>query len=308
MLAAPETQALEMQALHSEIAMAYTLTPGRAAGVFLAEIGKRRIVASRFANGDVVAPAQDFSPADGESDPELVLAPETGELCGFTRVDGNLLGLIRLDGCVNSFVHHLLEVELDQLEVGARVRAAWADGVEKSILAIRGFVPAQDAPIGSVSPLAEHEPPVEVVPYDIRLQYEHSYGPYYGRLFDEIRTNRVIMGVRTSEGDSALLPPREIDDITHKRTGTWKACKDTGTIRGCSIINLEFAGQTRPPPYVYAEIVLDGASTRLIHMIEIDSIEQAKEQIKPGTRVRAIWGNERTGSLSDIERFEVIDE
>jgi uncharacterized OB-fold protein len=42
-------------------------------------------------------------------------------------------------------------------------------------------------------------------------------------------------------------------------------------------------------------------------MIEIESIEQAKEQIKPGTRVRAIWGNERTGSLSDIERFEVID-
>ena len=256
----------------------------------------------------MIAPAQDFSPLDGESDPVLVLAPETGELRGFTRVDGEVLALIQLDGCANSFVHRLIDVDLDELDVGSRVRAVWDEGVQQSILAIRGFVVDAGAEVGQVADLPEHDAPVEVVPYKIRLQYEHSYGPYYGRLFDEIKTNRVIMGVRTSEGDSALLPPREIDDISHKRTGTWKACKDTGTIRGCSIINLEFVGQTRPPPYVYAEIVLDGASTRLIHMIEIDSIEDAKQRIKPGTRVRAIWGQERTGSLSDIERFEVIDE
>ena len=141
------------------------------------------------------------------------------------------------------------------------------------------------------------------------LPYEHAYGPYYGRMFDEIREFGRIMGVRSSGGDDALLPPREIDDITHKRTGTWKACADTGTIRACSIINMEFVGQTREPPYVYAEIVLDGASTRLIHMIDIVSLEDAKQRIKPGTRVRAIWTTgARKGSMSDIERFEVIDE
>lgn len=189
-----------------------------------------------------------------------------------------------------------------------RVSAKFAAEPETSILAIEGFVPDAAAAEGKVKPLGDNAAALEVVPYKLRLQYEHSYGPYYGRLFDEIKANRVIMGVRTSEGDAALLPPREVDDITHKRTGTWKACKDTGTIRGCSIINLEFLGQTRPPPYVYAEIVLDGASTRLIHMIDIDDVEEAKKRIKPGTRVRAVWGKERTGSLSDIERFEVIDE
>ena len=82
-------------------------------------------------------------------------------------------------------------------------------------------------------------------------------------------------------GDDALLPPREIDDLTHKRTGTWKTCENTGTIRGCSIINMEFIGQTRPPPYAYAEIVLDGASTRLIHMIEIESIHLGQGTYPP---------------------------
>ena len=308
MLYAPETRSIDAQTLHSELAMPYTLTPGRAAGVFLAEMANQRIVGSRFATGVVIAPAQDFSPVDGESDPELVEVPSSGTLSGFTRVDGVIIGTIRLDGCDNDFVHRIIDASIDALSVGMRLVAKFSAEPETSILAIEGFVPGADAAHGEVKALGDHADPVDVVPYKLRLQYEHSYGPYYGRMFDEIKSNRVIMGVRSSDGDSALLPPREIDDVSHKRTGTWKACKDTGTIRGCSIINLEFLGQTRPPPYVYAEIILDGASTRLIHMIDIDDIEDAKQRIKPGTRVRAVWGSERTGSLSDIERFEVIDE
>jgi uncharacterized OB-fold protein len=308
MLSAPDAWATDLPPLHSELNMPYTLTPGRAAGTFLAEIGNRRIVGSRFASGLTIAPAQDFSPKDGEADFEFVEAPHTGTLTGFTELPDGVIGLIRLDGCDNDFPHRMLG-DVGALEVGMRVEAAWAEGIETTILAIEGFLPAPDAPTGEVVLLADPLAPVEVIPYKLKLEYQHAYGPYYGRLFDEIRTNRRIMGVRSSDGDAALLPPRERDDITHKRTGTWKACADTGTIRGCSIINLEFLGQTRKPPYVYAEIVLDGASTRLIHMIDIDDVESAKQRIKPGTRVRAVWREgEREGSLRDIERFEVIDE
>ena len=308
MLYAPDTRKIDLPTFHSEIDIPYTLTPGRAAGTFLAEVANRRIVGSRFASGLVIAPAQDFSPVDGEDRYEFVEAPATGVLTAFTKVDGKIIGLVQLDGCDNEFPHRMLG-ELSELRVGMRIAAEWEDGVEASILAIKGFRSAPDAPLGSVKPIGQTAAPLEVVPYRMKLEYEHAYGPYYGRLFDEIRENKRIMGVRVSNGDDALLPPREIDDLTHKSTGTWKACEDTGTIRGCSIINMEFIGQTRPPPYVYAEIVLDGASTRLIHMIEIESIDWAKEHVRPGCRVRAIWTTgERTGSLRDIERFELIDE
>lgn len=307
MFAAPETYPIDLPTFHSEISMPYTLTPGRAAGTFLAEVKNGRIVGSRFASGRIVAPAEDFSSVDGEELASFVEAPQTGVLKGFTRVGGEVLGLIRLDGCDNDFAHKVL-ADMDDLSIGARVAAVWDDGVEASILAIKGFALAPDASMGSVTPLAETEEPIGVIPYSMTLPYEHAYGPYYGRMFDEIREHGRVMGVRTSNGEDALLPPREIDDLTHKRTGTWKACADTGTIRGCSIINMAFLGQTREPPYVYAEIVLDGASTRLIHMIDIDDVESAKQKIKPGTRVRAIWtSGERKGSLADIERFEVID-
>lgn len=307
MYSAPETMPIELPTFHAEISLPYTLTPGRAAGTFLAEVKNRRIVGTRFPNGSVIAPAQDFSPTDGEMMESFVEAPQTGELTAFTRVDGQVIGLIKLDGCDNSFAHRVL-ADMADLKVGQRVEAEWDESVQESVLAIKGFRPAADAPVGTVSPLTETEAPLEAIKYALSLPYEHAYGPYYGRMFDEIKEHGRVMGVRSSGSDLALLPPREVDDISHKHTGTWKTCADTGTIRGCSIINMAFVGQTREPPYVYAEIVLDGASTRLIHMIEIESLEHAKEHIKPGTRVRAIWKEgERVGSMSDIDRFEVID-
>ena len=304
MLYAPDTETIDMPTLHAELNMPYTLTPGKAAGTFLAEIGNKRILGTRFSSGLTVAPAQDFSHIDGEDRYEFVEAPATGVLTAFTKVGGQVIGLIRLDGCDNDFPHRIL----GEPTLESRVEAVWAVGVDTSILTIEGFRPAPHAPLGTVKPYGDTAPPVEVVKYALSLHYEHAYGPYYGRMSDEIREFGRIMGVRTSSGDTALLPPREIDDITHKRTGTWKTCGNEGTIRGCSIINMEFRGQTRPPPYVYAEIVLDGASTRLIHMIEIANFEAGKA-IGPGTRVRAVWREgQRTGSLTnDIERFEVID-
>ncbi len=308
MLAAPDTQTIDMATFPSSIDLPYTLTPGKAAGTFLAEIGSRRILGTRFANGEVVAPAQDYSTRDAEDRYEFVEAPHTGVLGAFTQVGDDVIGLIQLDGCDNEFPHRML-AELSALSVGQRVAAVWDEAQEQSILCIAGFAPAPDAPVGTVKPFGETAAPLESIRYRMKLDYEHAYGPYYGRMFDEIREHGRIMGVRTSNGDDALLPPREIDDLTHKRTGTWKTCENTGTIRACSIINMEFIGQTRPPPYAYAEIVLDGASTRLIHMIEIESIPWAKEHVRPGRRVRAIWTlGERTGSLKDIERFELIDE
>lgn len=307
MYSAPDSYPIDLPTFHSEINLPYTLTPGRAAGTFLAEVKNRRIIASRFASGRVVAPAQDFSSIGGEEVDALVVAPDTGVLTDFTRVDGVVIGLIRLDGCDNAFPHRIL-ADLETLSAGQRVQAQWDDGVEASVLAIKGFVPAPEAPVGAITVPDRTEPALEVIPYAMKLEFEHAYGPYYGRMFDEIRENGVIMGVRQPGLDTALLPPREIDDISHKPTGTWKACADTGTIRACSIINMEVYGQTRAVPYVYAEIVLDGASTRMVHVIEIDDLETAKTAIKPGTRVQAVWSKgERKGRVSDIERFEVID-
>jgi uncharacterized protein len=309
MLSIPDTFPIDLPPFKSDLSMPYTLTPGRAVGAFLAEIGKKRIVGSRFKeSGTIAVPAQDFCPTSGHCDYELVEAPTTGVLNAFTETDRGLIGLIRIDGSTFDFAHRIVGATYDDLKVGIRVEVVWAEGVEKSILSIEGFKAAPNAPTGKICALQNPATPVEVIPYRLDLHYEHAFGPYYGRLFDEIKTNRRILGVRSSSGDGALLPPREVDDVSHKKTGTWVEVKQTGTVRAMSVIYLEFIGQKQPPPYIYAEIILDGALTRLIHNIAGIDMSRAKELVKPGTRVRAVWRDgEQTGSLADISHFEVID-
>jgi uncharacterized OB-fold protein len=75
------------------------------------------------------------------------------------------------------------------------------------------------------------------------------------------------------------------------------------------VIHLEFLGQKRKPPYVYAEINLDGTATRLIHNVGGFDITRAEELLQIGTRVRAVWKDISPGSgtLDDIAYFEPID-
>lgn len=305
----PDTLPIDMPPLSSDLSMPYTLTPGRAAGAFLAQIARRRLVGSKFkSSGTVVVPAQDFCPLTGDAEFDLVEAPPTGTLSAFTETAQGLIGLVRIDGSDVDFAHRLVDTSYADLKIGLRVEAVWAADVKESILAVTGFRPAPDAPVGVVRPLTEPVKPVEVVPYRLNLHYEHAFGPFYGRLFDEIKTSRRIMGVRTPDGEGALLPPRQFDDITYRPTGTWVEVKQTGTVLAMSIINLEFVGQKQAPPYIYAEIMLDGASTRLIHTVSGFDMSRAKELVKPGTRVRAVWRETRTGSLDDISHFELLEQ
>jgi hypothetical protein len=104
-----------------------------------------------------------------------------------------------------------------------------------------------------------------------------------------------------------LVPPRPLCEKCYVPTRQWVDLPDTGVVQGCSVVHIEFMGQRVPPPYVYAEIVLDGASTRLIHTVGGLSAEDARAGgVRPGTQVRAVWSDRRTGSLTDIDYFAVV--
>ena len=150
--------------------------------------------------------------------------------------------------------------------------------------------------------------PIEQLDYLMVLDFQHAYGHYYGSLFDAVKNDRRIRGVRCPSCRNVLVPPRAYCEGCYVRTVEWVDLPDTGVVQACSVVHIEFIGQRIPPPYVYAEIILDGASTRLIHTVGGLSAEDARAGlVKPGSRVKAIWSDRRTGSLSDIEYFTVID-
>jgi uncharacterized OB-fold protein len=292
------------------ITLPYTLTAGRAASVFVAELANQRIVGSRAPGSErIMVPAQDVDARTGEDASELLEMPSTGALSAFTETDRGVLALIRIDGAGTDMAHQVLDARFDELRIGQRVRARWATEASRTMLDLEGFVLSDDGVGAEPKILESSAEPVLEQPYRLELTYRHAYGPYYGRLFDELSTSRRILGSRCPSCHNVLVPPRAFCEVCFVRTDEWVDVADTGVLQAFSIIHLAFVGQTREPPYVYAEIVLDGSATRLIHTIGEITPEDATARLLPGeTRVKAVWRDgEPTGTLTDIDYFKVIE-
>ena len=305
MYQSPAAEPLDLAPLNSTISLPYRLTPGRATGTFLAELAGRRIVGTRCREcARVEVPAQDVCQC-GNDELEFVQLGEQGTLNGFTKTPELSLGLIRLDGSHCDLLHRCIGDA--PWQVGQRVEAVWAQAPKGDVLDLAGFRPAGaevvTEPVALVEPLA----PIDSMPTSLKLEYRHARGPYYGRLFDEMQTGGRILGVRCPSCHSTLLPPREMCDICFVKTGTWSEVADTGVLQAFSIIHLKFVGQTREPPYVYAEIMLDGAATKIIHILDGVDIDTAPKLLRPGMRVKAVWKKELKGSLNDIDHFKLIE-
>lgn len=298
----------DMTTLSAAIEMPYTLTAGRAVGTFLAELGQRRILGSSCGScATVRVPAQDFCGDCGGETPDFRQVPEVGDLEAWTVTDQGIVALVRLDGTDVAFLHRIVDADPASLEVGMRVGAVWAEEPGGHVLDLVGFAPAPGADRQELAEVSGAGEPIQQLAYTMRLEYEHSYGHYYGTLFDGIAHRRHIRGVRCPSCEGVLVPPRPLCEKCYVRTQQWVDLPDTGVVQGCSVVHIEFVGQRVPPPYVYAEIILDGASTRLIHTVGGLTAEEARAGgVRPGSRVRAVWSDRRTGSLTDIDHFVVV--
>jgi uncharacterized OB-fold protein len=256
-----------------------------------------------------MAPPQDYCNRCGSPSETLVRMPETGIITAVTRTATGVLALVRLDGADTSFLHRVTQ-DGPGVTVGARVKAVWADTAAQSVLDLDGFViDDSGAEADAPSPAGEVEPFAEL-PYSLELNYRHSYGPHYGRLFDELATHRRILGSLCPRCRNVLVPPREYCDLCFVRTAQHVDVADTGRLQAFSVIHMEFVGQTRKPPYVYAEIVLDGSATRLIHTVAGFDVATAEERLEIGMPVKAVWKDaaDCRGTLDDIDFFEPVFE
>jgi uncharacterized OB-fold protein len=299
----------EISSLKVNLKIPYTLTAGHAMGTFIAELAQRRILGSRCEKCSTIrVPAQDFCGSCGEQSDVLVEVPETGTLEAWTVTDQGTIGLVLLDGTDVAFLHRILSTDQDALMVGTRVEAVWSDEMVGNVLDLAGFSATTTLSVGAIAPAGETEPPVEQLNYTMELDFEHSFGFFYGTLFDGIKNDRRIRGVRCPECRNVLLPPRPYCEACFVPTVDWVDIPDSGVVKACSVVHIEFTGQRVPPPYVYAEIILDGTSTRLIHTVGGLSAEDARAGlVRPGSRVKAVWSDRRTGSLTDIDYFELVD-
>lgn len=137
------------------------------------------------------------------------------------------------------------------------------------------------------------------------LNYDVHLGATWGRFMTGL-TEQKILANKCPECSRVFVPPQAYCESCFVRTGEWLELPAEGAVETFTVAWLGFRGGPTPP-YAIAGIRLDGASTLLMHYVQgldLSDPTAVREQLPPGTRVCAVWAQERTGQILDIAHFE----
>ena len=84
----------------------------------------------------------------------------------------------------------------------------------------------------------------------------------------------------------------------------WVEVGQEGKIVTWTVVRRDHVLYPHKAPFAYALIQLDGADRALLHTV----VAQDYTAIKEGTRVKAVWKEERTGHIRDLDHFALLEE
>jgi uncharacterized OB-fold protein len=147
------------------------------------------------------------------------------------------------------------------------------------------------------------QPSVEPMRAEVTMEfpYKHSTGETIGRFLAGLREQRTIWGQRVA-GQGVVVPPLGYSETDASAGGEWVAVQPTGTVTAVAGVARPLEGlHPSDAPFAFVLVKLDGADTALAHVV-IDG----HEQVRVGSRVEAVWAEERTGTIRDIARFRLV--
>lgn len=137
-------------------------------------------------------------------------------------------------------------------------------------------------------------------PYDLEYPYKRSVGPVLGRFFGGLK-NRRFEAVRASDG-RVICPPPEADPVTGEALGGeggWTEVGPGGVVKSWSWVPSPRPKHPLEKPFAWALIQLDGASTALVHAVDVPG----ESALKTGMRVTPRWREATRGDIRDVECF-----
>ena len=152
---------------------------------------------------------------------------------------------------------------------------------------------------------APPDPDVGRVESELVVPFRHSLSHPIARFLTGLR-DRQLFGLQCTVCGGVHCPPAEVCAPCFARTSLWVELPPRGWVKAFSVVRITFPGQPVPPPFVYAEIVIEGAANVLVHRVGGTDTDLPDAGVRVGQQVEAVWADEPAGSLLDIDHFRPI--
>jgi len=138
------------------------------------------------------------------------------------------------------------------------------------------------------------------------LRMEYTYVAGAGRsVFLRGLAERRMLARRCPGCEQVYLPSPEFCSRCLLPVGAPFELDGRGTVSTFCVVNFPFPGQVYEPPYVVAQIRIDGADTRLMHLVR----ETPPERVRIGMPVEPVWvgDDELDTSMTSIRYYRPCD-
>jgi len=135
----------------------------------------------------------------------------------------------------------------------------------------------------------------------LALPYQYFAGKTGSRFLIDIRDEKKIKGLKCNTCNKVFVPPRSTCEVCFEDISqNWVELKNTGTITNFTIIRYEEPHQPVKPPYVLAQIKLEGSDTPVTHIVK----GVALSKVDVGMKVKAVFAKKSTSTIKDIDHFK----
>lgn len=134
----------------------------------------------------------------------------------------------------------------------------------------------------------------------LEIPYRYFAGEFLSQFFVELRDHKKIRGVRCPQCAKVLFPPRSVCGRCLTPLKEWVELGESGTLQSFTVIHYSEPTHPLPAPLAIGLIKVDGADTSMLHLIG----EVEPRALKAGLRLRAVFKEEREGSILDILYFK----
>lgn len=143
---------------------------------------------------------------------------------------------------------------------------------------------------------------VRTVSGDIPVWHRYTPGIAGVRFFTALRDRGEILGTNCAACRVTYVPGRAFCERCFAGLDTWVRVGPKGTLESYTSVHLDLDGNRLPAPQLIGLVMLDGASTVMVHRLE------AGREPAIGDRVEAVLQpkGKRTGSINDIRAFRLL--